>query len=336
MKSVSNVPGIVLCAFLAAACSANIVDEHMVVEGWIEDGGYPEVYLTSSVAAVEGEMTREGLASHVLTMAAVSVSDGSKTVFLTGVIDNNRFPPYYYTTTGIKGEPGKTYTLNVKYGKTEASAVTTVPQKQELDGIALKEGEDGVTLSCRFNALPGRRYKFFTKRKGKDPLYSTSFLSMVNGDSAPGSVEVSVNRGYNSLSEEYKTAFEPGDTVSVRFSTMDAEAWDFWQKYEDAVLFSHNPMIIISTPVEGNVKGAYGSWSGYGSSYYEVVIPALSSGAQPVREAAGVGRCTGAAYAVDCRRNDTSGIAGPFPAREEPGHGHILQGFRVARNTHRR
>ena len=265
---------IILSALAAcAACTKTIVDEHMVVEGWIEEGGYPEVYVTSSMMAEKGEWAWESLMEHVLVTAAVSVSDGEKTEFLTGRIDKNRFPPYVFTTTKMKGEAGKTYTLHVKYGKTEAEATTTVPEKQELTSWELKEEMDGASIVCSFDAKQGCYYKFYSNRMGKDLMYLTSFLAMVDGSASTGPVDMPINRGYDLLSEKYKLSFDPGDKVSLRFCTMDKDSFDFWNRFEEQILFSKNPLVTVNIPVQGNVDGAYGYWIGYGASYYTVDIP---------------------------------------------------------------
>ncbi len=256
-----------------ASCTTTVVDEKLVVEGWIEDGGYPEVNVTSSIVAENGTWKWDELRQHMLNSATVTVSDGENTVQLTSVVSSNHFPPYYFTTTKMKGEAGKTYTLHVSFKGREASAVTTVPAKQDLVSWKVCDTYDGKNILCSFDAKAGSRYKFFEKRDGKDKMYITCYLAMVNGDDTPGATEVTVNRGYDLLSEEYKLSFDPGDKVLLRFCTMGEETYAYWKQYEETVLFSKNPLITVTKPVEGNVTGAYGYWFGYGTSYYTIDIP---------------------------------------------------------------
>ena len=90
-------------------CAPEPVDEHIVIDGWIEDGGYPIVILTSSLSVEEGAVwSQDNLRKHVLTTATVTVSDGENSVVLMGKKDDRYFPPYIYTTSWLKGEAGKT------------------------------------------------------------------------------------------------------------------------------------------------------------------------------------------------------------------------------------
>ena len=273
MKSLSKI--VLAAALLTASCTTvTVVDEHLVVEGWIEDGGAPMVFVTSSLVAEPHTWNWDDLSDHILNWATVSIDDGDKTVFLTGTPREDLFPPYVYTTSKIKGEAGKTYKLNVKYGKTEVSAVTTVPAKQELKDISIEEGGDGYVINCTFDAKPGSRYKFFSKRKNKDRMFVTSYLAMANGDTDPGETHMKVNRGYDLMAQErYKMGFDPADTVYVRFCTVDKEGFEFWHQYEELTLFSRNPLVPVTSMVKGNIEGGYGCWIGYGASYYTVEIP---------------------------------------------------------------
>ena len=77
-----------------ASCTPQVVDEHLVVDGWIEDGGYPVVIVTSSFPTLEKRWTQDDLAKHVLRLATVTVSDGENSVTLVGQRNDDYFPPY--------------------------------------------------------------------------------------------------------------------------------------------------------------------------------------------------------------------------------------------------
>ena len=99
----------------------------IVVEGWIESDGYPVVMLTTTVSIGEDAKDWTSLKDNILRWAKVSISDGVHEEILTGRMDNSYFPPYIYTTSRMKGESGKTYTLKVEYGGRTVTAQTTIP-----------------------------------------------------------------------------------------------------------------------------------------------------------------------------------------------------------------
>ena len=260
-----------LSASLFFGCVERAVDEHLVVEGWIEDGGHPVVMVTSSLPADGGWKDRDELKKHVLTLATVSVTCGTEKVFLTGQSNDNYYPPYIYTTTSLTGQAGKKYELEVRYGETSVRASTVIPEAESLSSaVAVKDEEGRYSVLCRFNALAGSHYKFFVRREGKDGMFLSSYLSLVDGDVRHGPVEVVLNRGRDINSGDSSMWFEPGDEVKVRFCTMDEVSFRFWSGYEETGLLSRNPIFPVATGVHSNVEGGYGCWCGYGAAYYTV------------------------------------------------------------------
>ena len=78
----------------------------IVVEGWIEDGGYPVVIVTTTVPVTDEFKEWGSLNDHVVRWAKVTVSDGEKEEVLTGKLDKDYFPPYIYHCED-KGQSGE-------------------------------------------------------------------------------------------------------------------------------------------------------------------------------------------------------------------------------------
>ena len=77
-----------LTLLLAGGCGGYLdVNEEpvLIVEAWIEDGGFPVVIVTTSVSQDELPAEASSLEEHIVRWAKVWMSDGSKTVNLTGV-----------------------------------------------------------------------------------------------------------------------------------------------------------------------------------------------------------------------------------------------------------
>ena len=120
---------LLLCAALTA-CESNYLgtaESQLVVEGWIENEGYPVVILSRSVPISEDYTPMDELDQYLLRWAKVTVSDGQNSVVLTRKYDSGYFPPYIYTTGRLKGRAGKSYTLTVEYRDYYATATTTIP-----------------------------------------------------------------------------------------------------------------------------------------------------------------------------------------------------------------
>ena len=85
----------------AAVFGCSFPDMHgyrpeIVVEGWIEDGGYPVVIVTTTVPVTDEFKEWGSLNDHVVRWAKVTVSDGEREEVLTGKMDKDYFPPYVY------------------------------------------------------------------------------------------------------------------------------------------------------------------------------------------------------------------------------------------------
>lgn len=263
----------ILIAIMTASCTKDKIAEHLVIDGWIEDGGYPVVIVTSSVALTEGTLDYDDLAGHVLRWATVSVSDGEETYFLTGMKNEHYFPPYIYTTSKFKGQAGKKYSLKVKYGETEATAETSIPAPESLNSIGYNETSDGYSVKASFTARDGSYYGFFTRREQKDSTYLGCMYSLVDGSAVAGESEATLFRGFNIMGAEYSWYYESGDRVRVRFCTMDYDTYNYWKGVYDEWVFSRNPFFPVRSTAPSNVVGGYGYWAGYGAAYYVVDMP---------------------------------------------------------------
>ena len=127
---------LLLCAALTA-CESDYLgtaESQLVVEGWIENEGYPVVILSRSVPISEDYTPMDELDQYLLRWAKVTVSDGQNSVVLTGKYDSGYFPPYIYTTGRLKGRAGKSYTLTVEYRDVNGNLLPSSYSKDYLRG----------------------------------------------------------------------------------------------------------------------------------------------------------------------------------------------------------
>lgn len=275
---------ILLAGLCIVGCSEVNLPEsspQIVVEGWIEEGYPPVVMLTTTVPIGENVTDVDELEKFVINWGKVTVSDGEESVVLTGKKNDDYFPPYIYTTSAMKGETGKTYTITVEYSGRSITAETTIPESAPLEYIKIKASKND---SEKFQLIGGLKddrtrkdyYKFFVKVSGKDSTYISSFLGLTDDvilNDKDQIAELPINNGIRMSSKLMETYFSAQDRIIIKFCTMDQISWQYWNDFEEILLLSRNPLFPISTNIRSNVKGGLGYWAGYGSNYYIVSIP---------------------------------------------------------------
>ena len=270
---------------LACVCFFSCVDirlpeaeSELVLEGWIEEDGFPGVLLSTSVPVTTGSKDMESLQEHIVRWGKVVISDGDKEVVLTGGPDERFIPPYSYTTAKMRGQAGKTYTLKAEYKDRRITASTTIPQSKELEYLRTEQVSPGkykIVAGMKDDSSGKDFYKFFVKREGKDSAYMSSFRGLVNDEVLTDGVnEVSVYNGISVRESDFDQYFEEDDVVYVRFSTMDEASWIYWDGFEEIQSLSRNPFFPVSNAIRSNVTGGLGYWAGYGSTYYRLPISA--------------------------------------------------------------
>ena len=250
----------------------------IVVEGWIEEDGFPVVIVTTSVPVSSEYQEWESLEDHLVRWAKVSVSDGESEVVLTGKVNKDYFPPYIYTTSRIMGEAGKTYSLKVEYGGRVETAQTTIPAKVPLEYVKVVEREDGYGIVAGLSDDPASKdyYKFFVMVEGVDSSYVSSFLGLVDDEVlGTGVTDVAVNSSFVTnfaTIERSPVSYTKDDVVRVRFCTMDETSFNYWSDYDDVSSLSTNPFFPVNKKIRSNISSGMGYWAGYGSSYYRVSV----------------------------------------------------------------
>ena len=278
MKRLLGILVACVCCFSCVDIRLSEAESELVLEGWIEEDGFPVVLLSTSVPVTTGSKDMESLQEHIVRWGKVVISDGDKEVVLTGGPDERFIPPYSYTTAKMRGQAGKTYTLKAEYKDRRITASTTIPQSKELEYLRTEQVSPGkykIVAGMKDDSSGKDFYKFFVKREGKDSAYMSSFRGLVNDEVLTDGVnEVSVYNGISVRESDFDQYFEEDDVVYVRFSTMDEASWIYWDGFEEIQSLSRNPFFPVSNAIRSNVTGVLGYWAGYGSTYYRLPISA--------------------------------------------------------------
>lgn len=271
-----------LLTLCATSCKDDTIAEsnqRIVVEGWIDDGGFPIVLLTKNVPISSEYQSLDSLSNYLIKWAKVTVSDGENKVTLTGKFDDNYTPSYIYTTSRLRGKAGKSYTINVDYEDFHASAVTTIPQPIDVDSFQVKKCADSDTLyqiKAFFNDPKSEHnyYKVLTCRMNKDKEFYSSFLGTIDDNNTDTLKNIAIHRSNGILKEEedYTPDFSINDTVIVKFATIDSVSYLFWRDFEKIVSLSRTSFFHISDNIHSNITGGLGYWCGYGANYYVIDI----------------------------------------------------------------
>ena len=272
---------IYLICMLLCGCSdvtLPVSESLLVIDGWIENGKRPIVMVTTSVPVRDTLGNNEDLKKYIVTWTKVTVSDGEREVVLTGMRNDDYFPPYLYTTSSIIGEPGKTYTLKVEeYMGRSVTAETTIPEPVSLENRKVRRSSNVkdkyfLTGELRDNPATKDYYKVFIRKSRKDSIYTPSFLGLIDDEILSNEVEViPINNAVNILSENQSSLFSADDYIFVRFSAINETAHNYWSDF-DNITMAQNPLFPATSKIRSNIIGGLGHWTGYGSTTYRVSI----------------------------------------------------------------
>lgn len=262
----------------------------LVVEGIIEGGKHPTVYLTRSLDFFS-KISSEELTGSFVRNAEVTISNGASTEILKEYqirVSGDTLLYYYSVDTtngrvGMLGEPGASYHLNIQVDGKEYEANTTVPLPvKTLDSLYYRladiAGDTGrVVLYGRFNDPPGygNYIRYFTNVNGG--LYLPGLNSVFDDQIVDGTkyniqIEQGIDRNTDIDFENY-SYFNKGDIISVKFCNIDKAVFDFWRTMEYSYASIGNPFS-SPTKVIGNISnGALGYFGGYAVQYAGIIIP---------------------------------------------------------------
>jgi len=278
------------------------VESKIVVEGSIENGSPPVIFLSKSFSFfnslnfsdiinnfVEGAkvtITVDGKTTAINQICYSDLDTFSKTLLLQSLgvqnadslgdgfnfciyaaIDPNNIlaPPY------LVGEAGKAYQLDIELGDIKLNATTTIPEVVPLDSVYVQPHQNIDTLYRLYVTLNeppqlGNFYRYFT-RQNDSPEYPG--LSSVFDDLFTNGQKFyfPLDRGQPRTAEfdiDTYGYFTKGDTISIKFCSIDKNHYDFWRtlEYSADAQGPFSGAVDVAFNIEG--EGGIGNWGGYG------------------------------------------------------------------------
>ncbi|WP_337968550.1 DUF4249 domain-containing protein [uncultured Flavobacterium sp.] len=273
-----------LLILVVISCSKDDFSDHsmeskVVVEGWIEEGDYAQVLLSSSIPITDA-IDSTNVLNHVIRSAKITISDGKISEVLKVKNDKNRVPPFVYFGSTLKGEAGKEYTLKIEYLNRVIEAVTKIPKSVELKSAEyIKKVATDTTgyVFVKFDDPVNEKnyYQIATKIDGEEPIFVPSFYGNLDDKNfTKAEVSVQINRGVILFPKtKFTPYFADGDLIHVKLRTQNKDALDFWNSWQNEIVNSKNPIFPANASLKSNIKGGIGIWAGYGQSTLLVKTP---------------------------------------------------------------
>ncbi|MFM2208078.1 MAG: hypothetical protein RL213_2053 [Bacteroidota bacterium] len=260
----------------------------LVVEGYVEPGIAPYLFLSRSLAFF-GSINLNTVVENSVSGATVVVDDGITSDTLVQPLPGLG----YYVSTRITGAAGRTYRLTISAEGKTISSSTYMPLPVPLDSVWWKPDGERDSLGFAWAHLTepdtfGNNYRWFARRinrytygrnagQVKDSVFLAPLGSVFEDKFINGrSFDFNVVRGkaYNSNKEddlfEENFFFKRGDTIAVKFCSIDRASFEFWRSEETQVSNSGNPFGSV-TPVNGNIAGGLGIWCAYSTTYDTII-----------------------------------------------------------------
>lgn len=286
--------GCMLTLLIFTGCEKNIdfdlddVQPVLAVDAQIENGQAPVVILTKSFSYFDS-LTPQSLSGSFVRNAEVYISNGTLTHRLKEY--SYELAPsvnaYYYSTdssnllTAFPGALGGNYSLRIVSEGQEYTASTQIPAASQFpDSIWFQRApQNPDTLKrimyVRATDPPGRGnyYRYFT-RINRELFYPGENVfddQVIDGVTYTIQFPPGINRNRPVSRDE--NFFLKGEEVTLKFTSINAATYKFWNTWEFAFQSIGNPFA-QPNKVLGNISnGALGAFCGYAAGYRTMMVP---------------------------------------------------------------
>lgn len=181
------------------------------------------------------------------------------------------------------GEIGKSYDLKIELDGEVYTATTTIPDTLSLTDYNFAENPDPskdslVSLFSTYSdpSEPGNFARLFTKVNNEqfipDRFQSVYSDELINGGTWDDFVVPKGEDPNTEMDLETYSYFNRGDTVTVKWVSIDKAHYDYWITLETDRNNSGNPFG-RPTIVKSNIEGGLGIWGGYAATYKTLYAP---------------------------------------------------------------
>lgn len=283
---------LLLTLALLSSCEKNIdfnlkqQEPLLVVDGRIETGEYPIIFLSKSLGYFQ-TFSQQAILSSLVNDADVFITVGGteqKMKLYNQVIAPGVSIPYYSSDTTlanpIRGTAGTAYTMRIAQSGKSYTSTTNIPNlNASLDSAwVVRRPNDPDTLSrnlfLRITDPPGKGnyVRYFTRVNSGQYLPGENSVfddQIIDGTTFDVQLAPGINR--NNPIKADSNYFKKGDNISLKFCDIDKATYTFWNTWEFSYQSIGNPFA-QPNKVIGNVSnGALGAFCGYAVRYYNFV-----------------------------------------------------------------
>ncbi len=246
-------------------------DDQIIVEGWIEQGGYAHV-LVSHTKPYNSTAGLADLLDLIVTDAQVTVKCGDAAEKLLLVEDTMYAIVPVYRGFSIRGEPGRIYTLEVKVGDRLFTSTDTLPGPIGPDSVWFLPETAGDSLGfihIRLEDPPrqGNYYRFFAKRLGIDLDYNGLSGALLDDHFFNGeTIHFMLVRTGPTNTGADKYFFRKGQRVVVKTCTVTHGYYKFLSSVTNELGSTLSPLNFQAPATTTFTGGALGGWGCYSVS----------------------------------------------------------------------
>lgn len=301
-----------LLAFFSSlfACEDEFIPEQvevrpqLVVEGYIEAAGersFPPYVILSRNLPFFTSLDSNQFADFYVHDAIVTVDDGTQNLVLTEICLNDLSPEqielaanflgtnvalvpinfcvYIDPTLAMRGEEGKTYTLNIEAEGKTLSARATIPPLVPLDSLwftpppGLATRDTLAQLQARLSDPAGKNFYRYFVDVNSQGLRRDDFSVLEDPFFDGRSFDFPLNRPRDP-EEDFDLStfglFRLGDTITLKWVNIGEEVFRFWNTIEFAA--ANQGPFSNATIIDSNIEGGLGVWSAQSAVYYDRVV----------------------------------------------------------------
>jgi hypothetical protein len=288
------VTGCMLVLLVLSGCEKNInfdldvVERVLVVDAQIENDKAPIVVLTKSFSYFEN-LSPALLDSSFVHDAGVFLSNGTLTHQLKEY-EVSLLPgisAYYYSidssnlATAFNGNLAGNYSLRIVAEGKEYLSSTQIPASSNYpDSVWFARAPQNPDTNKRVMyvratdpAGRGNYYRYFTKINEGEFLASENVFDDQVIDGSTYTLQFPPGFDRNDPPDSDENFFIKGDTVTLKFASINKATYDFWNTWEFAFQSIGNPFA-QPNKVQGNISnGALGAFCGYAAGYRTYIAP---------------------------------------------------------------
>jgi hypothetical protein len=275
---------ILLLIVLYSVCCENeislnlpVAESQLVVEGWIEQDKPAKILLSLS-APFFGDIDSSNIRDYAVTRAKVTVTCGDQSEILTLRPNDAYFPPIYYFSTDIYGKLNSQFNLKIENAGKVYEAFTTIPGLVYPDSVWFEKYSGNDTLGLIWlkisdNPTEVNFYRTLVKRLNRDKTFVPTLISVYDDKLFNGeTLKISLSKGSSNLTEIGESRFfEVGDTLILKFCSIDKAHYDFWHTIQNCIITSANPFASNKSDIISNIEGGLGIWGGYAAVYDTII-----------------------------------------------------------------